>query len=217
MPELSTSPKPTGESLIDLGEDDDRPQESRQRLSLGNIEPPANLSSSPKMTTLMMRRSSTGPDGRMQATTVPVKGNLEELRPHLKHLGPSNRASNPRNTKVTSVKIKPVVLSGAAPASGVASGTAIVRPVSRAGSVQRPASIAGDHFDGPADADDEHARTSFGHVSILTRIHLLFGPVMSLGVCWRCSSWAQVTATTSCRSSGVGDADAALGTILDDR
>ncbi|KAK1773221.1 hypothetical protein QBC45DRAFT_101754 [Copromyces sp. CBS 386.78] len=61
----------------------------------------------PKQTTWMMRRSSAGVDGQMVNTTVPVRANLEELRQHLKHLGPSNPAINPKNTRSTTVKIKP--------------------------------------------------------------------------------------------------------------
>ncbi|KAK3342501.1 hypothetical protein B0H65DRAFT_468442 [Neurospora tetraspora] len=61
----------------------------------------------PKQTTFMMRRSSAGVDGQMVNTTVPVRANLEELRQHLKHLGPSNPAINPKNTRSTTVKIKP--------------------------------------------------------------------------------------------------------------
>ncbi|KAK0668497.1 putative transporter [Cercophora samala] len=63
------------------------------------------LSSSPKLATLMMRRSSAGREGHH--TTVPVRANFEDIRQHLKHLGPSNPATNPRDTKSTTVKIKP--------------------------------------------------------------------------------------------------------------
>lgn len=67
----------------------------------------AIISSSPKATTFMMRRSSAGVDGHMVQTTVPVRANLEELRQHLRHLGPSNPATNPKNTRSTTVKVKP--------------------------------------------------------------------------------------------------------------
>ncbi|KAK4665809.1 cell agglutination protein Mam3 [Podospora pseudopauciseta] len=63
------------------------------------------LSSSPKLATLMMRRSSAGREGHHM--TVPVRANFEDIRQHLKHLGPSNPATNPRDTKSTTVKIKP--------------------------------------------------------------------------------------------------------------
>ncbi|KAJ4293957.1 cell agglutination protein Mam3 [Collariella sp. IMI 366227] len=65
------------------------------------------LSSSPKTATLMMRRSSAGLDGHFVRTTVPVRANFQDIKQHLKHLGPSNPAANPRHTHSTTVKIKP--------------------------------------------------------------------------------------------------------------
>ncbi|KAK3303250.1 uncharacterized protein B0T15DRAFT_438649 [Chaetomium strumarium] len=65
------------------------------------------LSSSPKTATLMLRRSSAGLDGQMIKATVPVRANLEDIKQHLKHLGPSNPATNPNKTRSTTVKIKP--------------------------------------------------------------------------------------------------------------
>jgi metal transporter CNNM len=63
----------------------------------------------PRAATLMMRRSSAGIDGQLSHTTVPVRTNFEEMKQHLKHLGPSNPAMNPKGTKSTTVKIKPGV------------------------------------------------------------------------------------------------------------
>ncbi|KAI1881025.1 hypothetical protein JX265_001265 [Neoarthrinium moseri] len=94
--------------LIDLDEEEEdghRLQLSRTASLTGRNDSSAILSSSPR-TTLLMRRSSTGQDGKMVHTTVPVKANYEEMRGHLKHLGPSNPASNPKSTKVSTVKIK---------------------------------------------------------------------------------------------------------------
>lgn len=65
------------------------------------------LSTSPKTTTVMMRRCSAGADGRLTKSTVPVRANIDEMWQHLRHLGPSNRANNPKNTRSTTVKIKP--------------------------------------------------------------------------------------------------------------
>ncbi|KAH6617823.1 hypothetical protein B0J18DRAFT_262345 [Chaetomium sp. MPI-SDFR-AT-0129] len=65
------------------------------------------LSSSPKTATLMMRRSSAGLDGQSVKTTVPVRANFQDIKQHLKHLGPSNPATNPNKTRSTTVKIKP--------------------------------------------------------------------------------------------------------------
>jgi metal transporter CNNM len=67
----------------------------------------AVISTSPKTATFMMRRSSTGLGGGVGKTAVPVRANIAEMREHLKHLGPSNPAINPKNTKSTTVKIKP--------------------------------------------------------------------------------------------------------------
>jgi len=65
------------------------------------------MSTSPRAATVMMRRSSAGLDGQLIKSTVPVRANLEEMRQHLRHLGPSNPATNPKNTRSTTVKIKP--------------------------------------------------------------------------------------------------------------
>ncbi|KAK0617087.1 hypothetical protein B0T14DRAFT_568632 [Immersiella caudata] len=75
------------------------------------------LSTSPKLTTFMMRRSSAGVDGHTVQTTIPVRANFDELRQHLKHLGPSNPATNPKNTRSTTVKVKPGILLPQRPAS----------------------------------------------------------------------------------------------------
>lgn len=82
----------------------------------------------PKQTTWMMRRSSAGVDGQMVNTTVPVRANLEELRQHLKHLGPSNPAINPKNTRSTTVKIKPGIAGhlSQARAASIADSSAVV-------------------------------------------------------------------------------------------
>lgn len=64
-------------------------------------------SSSPKTATVMMRRSSAGLDGRFLKTAVPVRANFDDIRQHLKHLGPSNPATNPNKTRSTTVKVKP--------------------------------------------------------------------------------------------------------------
>ncbi|KAM7207300.1 protein MAM3 [Naviculisporaceae sp. PSN 640] len=87
----------------------------------------AVLSSSPKMTTFMMRRSSAGIDGQTVKTTVPVRANLDDIRAHLKHLGPSNPATNPKNTRSTTVKVKPgtVLAHGSGPQPPVRSASVI--------------------------------------------------------------------------------------------
>ena len=62
---------------------------------------------SPKTVTFMMKkRHSAGQDGP-ESSNVSVKANMDQLRQHLKHLGPSNPASNPKNTNSATVLIKP--------------------------------------------------------------------------------------------------------------
>ncbi|KAK4126868.1 DUF21-domain-containing protein [Parathielavia appendiculata] len=77
-----------------------------QTAGMTSAESPM-LSSSPKTAMLMMRRSSAGLDGQFVRTTVPVRANFQDIREHLKHLGPSNPAMNPNKTRSTTVKVKP--------------------------------------------------------------------------------------------------------------
>lgn len=74
---------------------------------IGGNQDASAVSSSPKATTFMMRRSSAGVDGQTVKTTIPVRANFNDIRQHLKHLGPSNPATNPRDTRSTTVKVKP--------------------------------------------------------------------------------------------------------------
>jgi len=85
--------------LIDLREDGLTKQIQRRdsRSNTAAIFSP----SSPKTT--FLRRASTGNDGK----TIQVRGNANDMREHLKHLGPSNLASRPKTTRYQTVKIKP--------------------------------------------------------------------------------------------------------------
>jgi len=93
--------------LIEI-EDEDVP-EGNQRDRLGSVgsrgQGPSMTGSSPK-TTFMMRRSSAGQDGN-NITPIAIRGNANDMREHLKHLGPSNLASRPKTTRYNTVKIKP--------------------------------------------------------------------------------------------------------------
>jgi metal transporter CNNM len=62
---------------------------------------PAVFGTSPKTT--FIRRGSGGVDGNF----IQVRGNVNDMREHLKHLGPSNLASRPKTTRYNTVKIKP--------------------------------------------------------------------------------------------------------------
>lgn len=53
-----------------------------------------------------LRRQTTGKDSEQQAGLVTQRGATDEIREHLKHLGPSNLASRPRQTRYQNVKIK---------------------------------------------------------------------------------------------------------------
>ncbi|KAI0477190.1 hypothetical protein GGR56DRAFT_636209 [Xylariaceae sp. FL0804] len=95
-------------NLVDLSLGENENGQAKARTaSLSDRADMQALSSSPRMTTYMMRRSSAGQDGQVVHTTVPIKANYEDMRNHFKHLGPSNPASNPRGTRISAVKIKP--------------------------------------------------------------------------------------------------------------
>ncbi|KAI1088147.1 DUF21-domain-containing protein [Rostrohypoxylon terebratum] len=94
-------------ALIDIEEEDGHPLKIKRTGSVSSRTEASALSSSPRTTTLLMRRRSAGQDGQFVNTTVPVKANFEDMRDHFKHLGPSNPASNPKSTRVAAVKIKP--------------------------------------------------------------------------------------------------------------
>ncbi|XXG95406.1 hypothetical protein Hte_001668 [Hypoxylon texense] len=93
--------------LVDIEEEFGEEAQSKRAPSLNSRADAATLGSSPRMTTLLLRRRSAGHDGQLVHTTVPVKANFEDIRDHFKHLGPSNPASNPKSTRVSAVKIKP--------------------------------------------------------------------------------------------------------------
>ncbi|KAG4032880.1 hypothetical protein MFRU_006g03400 [Monilinia fructicola] len=95
----------TDDNLIDIS--DDRPgnlQVGRRRnqTEVRSSSPANHFGTSPKTT--FMRRVSTGDNDR---NVVAIRGNMNDMREHLKHLGPSNLASRPKMTKYQSVKIKP--------------------------------------------------------------------------------------------------------------
>jgi metal transporter CNNM len=75
------------------------PPNSMRKLSTGSV------SRSPK-TTLLMRRSSSN-TGQADSSGITRQSDASDIMEHLKHLGPSNLASKPRQTRYTQVKIKP--------------------------------------------------------------------------------------------------------------
>ena len=99
------------ENLIDLGEEQKDRRHAMQRnltvdshvarLNGAHPEPAA----SPKAQSFLRRTSSTAyTSDRESVQKKPMK---PEMREHLKHLGPSNLASRPRQTRYNTVKIKP--------------------------------------------------------------------------------------------------------------
>lgn len=79
----------------------------KKHLTFNEPSQPRDRSGSP-LSTLLLRRSSAGIDGRME--NVPVRASFDDIKQHLKHLGPSNPASNPKTTRSTTVKIKPGII-----------------------------------------------------------------------------------------------------------
>lgn len=66
------------------------------------------LGSSPKANFMLRRGSSAAGDSGNNM----VRGNVNDMREHLKHLGPSNLASRPKQTRYATVKIKPGHVAG---------------------------------------------------------------------------------------------------------
>jgi metal transporter CNNM len=93
----------TADHLIDFADENVNGTESsaKPRASGNDRTSPAIFGTSPKTT--FIRRSSNGTDGSI----IQVRGNVSDMREHLKHLGPSNLASRPKTTRYNTVKIKP--------------------------------------------------------------------------------------------------------------
>ncbi|EMD00144.1 hypothetical protein BAUCODRAFT_145454 [Baudoinia panamericana UAMH 10762] len=96
------------------GEDTPHQREDERRKSsvTNGVHPNPQSAQVPGTTFMMRRKSSTASDStRDTLKPMPIRShtNTADLRHHLKHLGPSNMASNPKVTKYKSVKIKPGV------------------------------------------------------------------------------------------------------------
>jgi len=65
------------------------------------------LSASPKLASVLMRQAS---GGQRASDRVAGRGSIDDLIHQARHLGPSNKAANPKSTKVASVKIKPGIV-----------------------------------------------------------------------------------------------------------
>jgi len=92
------------ERLIDLGEDLPKGAGVSATTHVsgnGRSNGSSILGTSPKTT--FIKRSLSGADGDI----IQIRGNVNDMREHLKHLGPSNLASRPKTTRYNTVKIKP--------------------------------------------------------------------------------------------------------------
>lgn len=105
----------------DEGDETDVPDEQRPLLkkseSVSGKESRRSSMLDGRETTFLMRRRSSGGSASANLKPKPVRSNTQAMRPHLKHLGPSNVASRPKSTKYTAIKIKPGV--GTIPEGGV--------------------------------------------------------------------------------------------------
>lgn len=89
--------------------------DQNKHLAVTEVNQTRDKAGSP-LSTLLLRRSSAGVDGRMES--VSVRASFDDIKQHLKHLGPSNPASNPKTTRSTTVKIKPGIVVHEQPRSG---------------------------------------------------------------------------------------------------
>ncbi|MCJ1428355.1 hypothetical protein MMC29_006264, partial [Sticta canariensis] len=99
------------ENLIDLDDEQKPPSQALRRLATfdghtGKANGPHPEPGNSLMTGSQLRRTSSVA-GTSEREGGPKRSNTMEMREHLKHLGPSNLASRPRQTRYNTVKIKP--------------------------------------------------------------------------------------------------------------
>lgn len=99
------------ENLIDLGDEAKPPSQALRRLATSEGHTIKANGSHPEagnstMTGSQLRRASSVA-GTSDREGAPKRSNTREMREYLKHLGPSNLASRPRQTRYNTVKIKP--------------------------------------------------------------------------------------------------------------
>lgn len=93
---------PQGE-LVDIDSESQLPKES-SKASVTTSRRRSSVEAPPPR--FQLRRQTTGKDSEAQIGWVTQRGTTDEIREHLKHLGPSNLASRPRHTRYQNVKIK---------------------------------------------------------------------------------------------------------------
>lgn len=116
-PRVVTQPKnDVGESeegtLVDIAEDKTLSQDDIQKVK--TAEAPVrikgkavDISSPNRASTFFVRRRSSADGSLQDGGSVHKRVSTDDVRDHLKHLGPSNLASRPKATRYMSVKIKP--------------------------------------------------------------------------------------------------------------
>ncbi|VUC26276.1 unnamed protein product [Clonostachys rosea] len=101
--------------LVDIAEDTEG--NTLQVGSLGAMSDSGGQDKRPRTAIFLKRRSSVGPDGRLEDHPEPVEASLEEMKQQLR-LGPANRAANPLTAKKNVFKIKQGLHSAHASPSG---------------------------------------------------------------------------------------------------
>ncbi|KAJ9250765.1 hypothetical protein DTO195F2_8054 [Paecilomyces variotii] len=95
-------PSQQEQNLIDLGDKQGKPLPKDTENGTPDLPRRSSSVEAPQPRFLIRRQT-----GDATHETVAKVGTTDEIRQHLKHLGPSNLASNPRQTRYQSVKIKP--------------------------------------------------------------------------------------------------------------
>ena len=105
---MALSPKVNGTSgdLMDINEGETLSPHDLQREDIQKTKTIESILAKPKPTAMIARRRSSATNS-LGDFHPPKRPSTDEIREHLKHLGPSNLASRPKTTRYASVKIKP--------------------------------------------------------------------------------------------------------------
>ncbi|EGC49482.1 DUF21 and CBS domain-containing protein [Histoplasma capsulatum var. duboisii H88] len=104
--QIVSEPPPTHGSLIDVSDNNMTNLEPTRSETLARSHSVADYGSPPQ-TTFYFRKHNTFDSTDSVDSPITMRGPTPEIREHLKHLGPSNLASRPRQTRYQAVKIKP--------------------------------------------------------------------------------------------------------------
>lgn len=140
-------------------EDGKEPNETEPLLKKDDTGSRKTSLANGQTTFLMRRKSSAASDNPRDAPTVPVRTRPADMKEHLKHLGPSNAASHPRQTKFTSVKIKPGV--GTIPENRATTKGAELEQT-KTNSTLTPSTAAIDHANDNADVNSLRGKSASG-------------------------------------------------------